>query len=231
MTTIVFGNVLSITDSYVGIGADVIATSAASCVIGAASSTNGTHNVILGNGVQLAAGTGRCVVIGNNASCLATSSTADTILIGNGSATAQPGVCKLGGSTTGTFISDYGLGHFYLMPPATFSTNATLTGADVARGFIRFTMASSNATCYFPTAANIVAAMKDPVVGSGYHIFIFNDSSSAYTLSLNFTATGLTHSGLTTLSRKRGGHYYLIATNVSSGTEAIWIRSSYNSWR
>lgn len=230
MATVLFGNNLAITDTYVGVGAGVLATSGNSCVIGAGSGTNGTYNVVIGNAVSLASTAGRCVVIGNGATCGATSSTADTILIGNGSATTQPAVCKLGGNTAGTFISDYGLGHFYYMPPATYISTTTISGASLARGFVRFDLGSAS-TAYFPSAANIVAAMKDPVVGSGFHVFIFNDSTSAYTLSLNFTATNLTHSGITSLARRRGAHYYLLATNVTPSSEAIWIRSSYNRWR
>ena len=231
MSTVVLGTNLLVADTFAGVGSNVSQTATGNCVIGGSgSSTNGTYNVVVGNSVAMAATSGRCVVIGNGATCNATSTTAATILIGNGAATTQPSVCQLGGRATATFISDYGLGHFYMMAPATYNATVTLSGADVARGFVRFDM-SNIRTCYFPTAATIVATMKDAVVGSGYRVFVFNNSATSLTLSLNFTNAGLTHSGVTTLARMRGAHYYLYVTNATVGSQAVLIRSSYNLFR
>lgn len=184
---------------------------------------NGPDNVIIGNGANVAPNTGQCTIIGNRAVCNATSSASKVILIGDDAqiSATHTAVCVLGGQTNGSSIVDYGLGHMYYMPIATYSGSSTVSGADICGGVITF--ASGAVTCYFPTEKVVFDAMKDPVVGSGIRLLIYKYTS--YNLTINAANLSDYH-GTTTIASNTAAYFYWVVTDANPSNPRFMVRSS-----
>lgn len=181
-----------------------------------------TYNTIIGNGANALGG--QTTIIGNRAVSSATSAAANVILIGTDAkaSTNITNACMIGGQTNNTFITDYGRGHMLYMPLVTYTASATITAADVLGGVVLFNLTTS-ATCTFPTQAQIFAAMKDPIVGSGFRLLLCKHGAGA----LSFTMGGITQLRAFSNAVLTGNamYFHYVVDNVVTPT--FKIRGSY----
>jgi hypothetical protein len=193
-------------------------------IIGAGSAVDlvdGSENTIVGDGVSIASSCGRATVIGNNATCAATSGTSNVILIGNDASISatHTNVCVFGGQSTNTPVLSYGRGPLLYIPITTKGADTTLTGAEVLSGLILFTNGSF--ICTFPTEQTIFDAMVDPVVGSGTRLFIRKNTSSTLTLvTLNLSD----YKGPPEITSGEAYYFYFVVKSTSP--VAFYVRAS-----
>lgn len=81
-----------------------------------------------------------------------------------------------------------------LAAPATATSTATLTAAQVTSNWLVANPSTSAATYTLPTGAQIDAAMVNASVGSTFDLYIVNIGTSSGTVTLA-TATGITDGG------------------------------------
>jgi len=108
--------------------------------------------------------------------------------------------------------------------------NRTITAAEMIGGYFHMAGASggSTPTLTTDTAANIVGAMNNPVVGSSFVLHIQNTASSGGQKIIMAVGTGVTGENLSGSSADIPENfcrtYLVIATNVSGGSEAVTFR-------
>ena len=108
--------------------------------------------------------------------------------------------------------------------------NRTITGAEMIGGYFHMAGASggSTPTLTTDTAANIVAAMNNPVVGSSFELHIQNTATGGGQKIVVAVGTGVTAENLSGSSadipENFSRNYLVIATNVSGGSEAVTFR-------
>lgn len=74
------------------------------------------------------------------------------------------------------------------------------------------------------TAANIVAAFPNAIVGSSFRFIVRNDADAAETITVS-TAAGITLSGTMTIAQNNSKEFLVRLDNVTSGTEAATVYS------
>lgn len=75
-----------------------------------------------------------------------------------------------------------------------------------------------------PTAALIVAGVKQPWVGASFEFTIRNTANAAETITLT-TASGVTLSGTMTIDQNNSKRFLVVLTNVTTGSEAVSVYS------
>lgn len=92
------------------------------------------------------------------------------------------------------------------------SSVQTLTAADILSGVISRS-GGAGLTDTTDTAANIIAAMANPVVGDGFEFTIQNNNSGTLTLA---AGTGVTLVGTTTIATVNARRYLLEVTGATT---------------
>lgn len=126
--------------------------------------------------------------------------------------------------SVGTFLKDinvYGTVFDYKSVASISATEGiTYTTGQIFGGYIKRTC-SADYTDTLPSAASIVSAIKYPKVGTSFHCYIQNTSSSNKILTIN-GGFGTTISGTTTEIIKNTTILLLFTvTNIGSGIEAV----------
>ena len=101
---------------------------------------------------------------------------------------------------------------------------ATYTAAQLLGGLITRDCAGGARSDVTPTAALIVAALKNPVVGSSFEFTIRNTSDEAETITVT-GGTDVTISGTATIAQNNSKRFLAVCTNVTSGSEAVTVYS------
>lgn len=112
---------------------------------------------------------------------------------------------------------------------ATVTTDATAgartyTAAEILGGLILRDPAGGARSDVTPTAALIVAALKNPVVGSSFEFTIRNTADAAETITLT-GGTGVTISGTATIAQNNSKRFQAVCTNVTASSEAVTVYS------
>lgn len=104
--------------------------------------------------------------------------------------------------------------------------DVTYTAAQILSNIILRDPAGSARADLFPTAAAIIAALKNPVRGSSFYIHIRNTADGNETITMT-TNTGLTLSGTMTIAQNNGKTFLAVVT--SSTTVSIYSLGTYTS--
>lgn len=96
----------------------------------------------------------------------------------------------------------------------------TLTVAQTV-GAVLLRSGAAAVTDTTPTAAAIVAAMKQPGVNDTFRLTIVNTNTGTLTIG---AGAGVTLAGTTTIPTVNTREYIGIATNVTAGSEAVTLR-------
>lgn len=97
------------------------------------------------------------------------------------------------------------------------TATVTLTATQTINGFL---LISGGSTCAvtLPTAANVVAAFPQAVVGQRFTLEVRNNNSGIATLTTN---TGNTITGTATMPTATGQRVIGVITNATAGSEAV----------
>jgi len=106
----------------------------------------------------------------------------------------------------------------------TASGAVTLTVEQVLGGSLDIDCGSANRTVTTPTAALIVAGLKNPKADSAMTLYIKNTSDAAETITMA-GGTGVTVTGTATAAQNATKIFRLVLTNVGTGTEAAVLKS------
>lgn len=168
---------------------------------------------------------GRRLTVKNISSYAVVSASANVIPLVGGSATTTilpiSGVANTGIGTWAEMISDgtnwqivrgsaSPIG-YKTVASVTVTGNATLTAANMMTGNILRSGPTSAYTDTTDTAANIVASIPNPVIGSGYELNIANTVAFACTLA---AGGGVTLAGTTAIAASASRKYVVTVTNV-----------------
>lgn len=132
------------------------------------------------------------------------------------------GIDVVGSRLRGTFVNN-------LLAPASYATagNQTYTVTDILSSVIVRDTAGGNRTDVLPTAALLVAGMKNPRVGDIVDCLIVNGADAAETLTLSAGSGGAFDTNQTASSRVIGQNGSKLVrirlTNVTSGSEAYVV--------
>lgn len=111
-----------------------------------------------------------------------------------------------------------------LVTPLTIATTpVTATAAQFINGVINITIANSTTALTTPTAAAIVAAIVGVQVGTAFWVNLLNIGSGTATWTLG---TGVTALGLTTVATNKAVVLRGVVTNVTAGTEAVFLQQT-----
>jgi hypothetical protein len=100
----------------------------------------------------------------------------------------------------------------------------TLTAAQLIGGLILRDPAGGARTDTTDTAANVVAAISEAVVGSSFEVIIRNDADAAETITIA-GGSGVTTSGTMTIAQNNIKRFRVVLTNVTAASEAATIYS------
>lgn len=99
----------------------------------------------------------------------------------------------------------------------TTGSSSTAAVAAFLNGIFKFS-GGSTYTLTTPTAAQIVAAMQNVVVGSSLTVSIYNANSGTTTIT---GGTGVTVTGASTVATSKALTYDIVVTNATAGSEAV----------
>jgi len=102
--------------------------------------------------------------------------------------------------------------------------NETLTAAQLLTRLILRDPAGGARTDTTATAAQIVAAVPNPAVGTAFRIIIRNTADAAETITIA-GGTGVTISGTATIAQNNTKDFLCVLTNVTAAAEAVTIYS------
>jgi hypothetical protein len=110
--------------------------------------------------------------------------------------------------------------------PTTLSTAGvvTYTAAQLIGGLILRDPNGSARSDVSPTAAAIVQAMPGAAIGQSFQFDLVNTADASETITLT-AGTGVTVSGTATIAQNNGKRWIVYLTNITSGSEAVTIRS------
>jgi hypothetical protein len=110
--------------------------------------------------------------------------------------------------------------------PATEATagNATYTTAQLLGGLILRDPAGGARTDTTPTAAQLVAAISNPIVGTSFEFTIRNTADAAETITVA-GGTGVTTSGTMTIAQNNSKRFLARLDNVTASSEAVTLYS------
>lgn len=100
----------------------------------------------------------------------------------------------------------------------------TWTAAELIGGMMLRDPAGGARTDVTPTAAEIVAALPNCVVGSSFYFVIRNTADAAETITLS-GGTNVTISGTATIAQNNSKLFLAVVTNATSGSEAVTVYS------
>lgn len=100
----------------------------------------------------------------------------------------------------------------------------TYSAAEVTGGMILRDPAGGSRSDVTPTAAAIVAAIPNAVVGSTFEFTIRNTADAAETITVT-AGSGVTLSGTMTIAQNNSKRFLAICTNVTGSAEAVTIYS------
>lgn len=98
------------------------------------------------------------------------------------------------------------------------------TAAQMLGGLILRDPAGAGRADTVDTAANIVAAFPNAIVGSSFRFIVRNDADAAETITVS-TAAGITLSGTMTIAQNNSKEFLVRLDNVTSGAEAATVYS------
>ncbi len=132
---------------------------------------------------------------------------------------------KLAGKGTGGIINSSGL-FWSKVSVATVdtATAVTLTAAQLLGGLILEDPNGGAVTATLPTAALLVAAMPDAIVGSAFEFTIRNTADAAETITVA-AGDGGTASGTMTIGQNNTKRFLVVLTNVTPSSEAYTVYS------
>ena len=105
---------------------------------------------------------------------------------------------------------------------ASVTNTATLTAAQSYNSIVRG-IPTSTATYTTDTAANIISAIGgDCAVGTSFRVVVLNAAASAITITFA-GGTGVTVSGVATVTQNSSKEFIGYVTNVTAGSQAITL--------
>lgn len=175
---------------------------------GAAAILTGTNCAFVGANTLLASSTAsECVMVGASAEQKHTSPsnivlvgraaictcTGNCVAIGQGAIVSTPNSIVFGSPTGEVALRETGYGHQYKWSLATYNATATLSGTDVANGWVAFESANAATVgCYLPTFAQLSAALPNIQDGTMRELILSNFSAQAATCQLRITSPNAT---------------------------------------
>lgn len=100
----------------------------------------------------------------------------------------------------------------------------TYTAAELIGGLILRDCAGAIRSDVTPTAALLVAALPDAIVGTSFRVVIRNTSDAAETLTIT-GGTGVTVSGTATIAQNNSKEFLVRLDNVTAAAEAVTVYS------
>ena len=164
------------------------------CFVGAnttlATSTASECVMVGASAEQKASAPANVVLVGQAAVCTCTG---NCVAIGQGAVVSTPNSIVLGSPTAEVALRETAIGHQYKWSRATYSATATLTGTDVANGWVAFEGATTATIgCVLPTYAQLAAALPNVQNGTTRELILSNFSGSGSTVQLRITSPNLT---------------------------------------
>lgn len=213
-----------------GVGHGTTGTS--NVIIGSGAGTNitsGSNNVVIGAGANIPAGSFYNTVIGGGATI--TNGVSGAVAIGYLATSDKSGACVFGGppsSGAAVSIQDSGGRMYYTANDDTLFdgvSSITLTGDQLFDGIILAqNVSSSDVNMYFPSAADIIGQLPNPVAGASFYTKVVNDELSAGNLIPKDSSDGTTtYIGLTELRPGQSGIMLVYVTNVTPGSQSVIV--------
>lgn len=102
------------------------------------------------------------------------------------------------------------------------AANPTLTGAQTVNAIVTLSGQTAAQNVTTPTAAAILAAMPNPLVGSAFDLVIRNEHTSSGAATV-VAGDGVTLDGTTTVPIAKTQLYKGVVTNATAGEEAVTL--------
>lgn len=128
--------------------------------------------------------------------------------------------------TPGATYPRFGSLLFPTLVPVTIATAGpvTITAAQLLGGLVLRDCNGAARSDVLPNAADLLALIPGPGVGTGFQVTIRNAAAGAFTLTLT-PGTGVTISGTATIANTQTKNFLVVFTSVVPGAEACTFYS------